>query len=96
MRQLHGDEFSSLEMEHFKGVIRTSCLELLATVVANFLKDTPITKNYYASCECFLEHYKSISEPDINFIEEALTIWKISALQGFIRQMTRDGTQSND
>ena len=96
MRQLHGQELGSLEMEHFKSVIRISCLEILASVVENFLKDKPITKNYCDLCECFLEHYRSISEPDMKFIEEALTIWKISALQDFLRQITIDGIQLRD
>ena len=43
-----------------------------------------------------MDHYSSISEPDREFIDRALGIWQISALQGYFRQMTLDATQSMD
>ena len=84
MRKLHGREFESLEMAHFKKVIRLSCLEYLVAIVKKFLKDEQTTKPYHGACENFLEHYKSISVPDREFIEMALNIWRLVALQSFI------------
>lgn len=84
MRKLHGREFESLEMAHFKKVIRLSCIEYLVTIVNKFLKDEQTTKSYHGACENFLEHYRSISDPDNEFIDKALNIWRVGALQSYI------------
>ena len=84
MRKLHGREFESLEMERFKKVIRLSCIEYLVTIVNKFLKDEQTTKSYHGACENFLEHYRSISDPDNEFIDKALNIWSVAALQSYI------------
>ena len=84
MRQLHGVKFESIEMANFKKIIRMSCLEYLVGIVDNFLKNELSTKVYHGACENFLNHYKSVSHPDTELIEKALSIWKVGALQGYI------------
>ena len=87
MRQLHGQQFGNEEITHFRKLIQICCLEYLTSIIPNFLKERSMTSTHQQACENFLDNYKSKSEPDREFIEEALKIWHISSLQSYIQHM---------
>ena len=87
MRQLHGQQFGNEEITHFRKTIQISCLEYLISIIPNFLKEHTMTAADQQSCENFLDNYKSKSEHDREFIDEALKIWHSSSLQTFIKHL---------
>ena len=84
IRQLHGQQLSNEEILHYKHNIRISCLENFLTIVSNFLKDESQAPSGQQQCVEFLEEFKSRLEVDREFLEKAVTVWRISSLQKYI------------
>ena len=88
IRQLHGEQFNDAEIVHFKHNIRKSCLEHFISITSDFLQDETPSHSHEQQFVQFLEEYKKKSEVDRQFLEEAVTIWRIASFQKYILAMT--------
>ena len=90
IRILHGYRFSDEEIRHFKHYIRFSCLEHLITIIKGYLDDTEYQGTHgYKDMVEFLEQYKGKKDFERSYLNKAITIWRISALQKFMLASVR-------
>ena len=80
IRRIHGDKFSEEEILNFKHHIRIRCLESFINMIEEFLMYAA-PASYTQQCIAFLEEYKKESEYNRDYLNNAITLWRIAGLQ---------------
>ena len=83
MRQLYGQQFTDEEILDFKKKIQLSTLQHFVTIIQNVLEKENIPQLLKQHCCNFLDEWKNVIPAGRDFLNDAVTIWRIISVQKY-------------
>ena len=87
LRLINGQTFTDAELLRYKKLIRSSCLELFAVLVSEYVPVEQGTSEWKESCYDFLGRLTSNEALERDVMDSAVAVWKDPIIQEFLVDM---------
>ena len=84
IRMIHGAHFTNEETLRFKRYIRSSCLQIFALFVSEYIDLQNTTSEWQLQCNDFLEHLAANENLDRELLDLATALWRDTAIQEYL------------
>ena len=84
IRLINGQTFTDAELLRYKKVIRSSCLELFALLVSEYVPVQQGTSEWKESCYNFLGRLTSNEALERDVMDSAVAVWRDPIIQEFL------------
>ena len=84
IRLINGQTFTDAELLRYKKVIRSSCLELFALLVSEYVPVQQGTSEWKESCYNFLGRLTSNQALERDVMDSAVAVWRDPIIQEFL------------
>ena len=81
---INGHSFTDVELLRYKKIIRSSCLELFALLVSEYVPIQETTSEWKESCYSFLENLAKSKVIERELMDSAVSLWQDPIIQEYL------------